>query len=137
MSRREDLRLNPKQFGQVQFRSSIFRARNGSVDRKKRLLELPGLKQAFRQRADESKGMEIVLLSVQGLQRAPEQIETGLRLLVADRKFAFQRDAESTVRCKRVSSGVCFQLLDEVARSQQIVVSREHIGAIANQNENG
>src|ERR1700684_191193 len=117
---RENLRFKPEQFGQVQFRSSIFRARNGSVDRKKRLLELPGLKQAFRQRADESKGMEIVLLSVQGLQRAPERIETGFRLLVADRKSAFQRDAESTVRCKRVSSGVYDQLFDEVAGSWQI-----------------
>src|SRR5580693_7003162 len=107
---RENLRFNPKEFGQVKFHSTGCRARNDSIDRKKRLLKLPGLAQAFRQRADESKGMEIVLLSVQGLQRAPERNETGFRLLVADRKFAFQRHAESTVRCKRVSSGVYGQL---------------------------
>jgi hypothetical protein len=47
MLRRENLRLNPKQFGQVQFRPTICRARNGSIDREQRFLELPGLSQAL------------------------------------------------------------------------------------------
>ena len=70
MSGREDLRFNPEQFGQVQFHSTICRARNGSIDREQRLLELPGLAQAFRQRAGEARDQEIVLLSVQGPQCA-------------------------------------------------------------------
>ena len=49
---------------------------------------------------------EIVLLSAQGFQRAPQQIDTGFGLIAGDGKFAFLRDAESTVRCKRVSSGI-------------------------------
>src|ERR1700722_7847840 len=115
MLRRENLRFDPKQFGQVKFHSTIFRARNGSVDREQRLLESAGLAQAFRQRADKARDLEIVPLSVQGLQRAPEQIETGFRLISGDGKFAFQRDAESPVRCERVSPGVYDQPLDEVA----------------------
>src|ERR1700677_3466348 len=112
---RENLRFNPKEFGQVKFHSTGCRARNDSIDREKRLLKLPGLAQAFRQRADEARDQEIVLLSVQGLQRAPQQIETRFQLMAGDGKLAFQRDAESTVRCKRVSSGVHDQLLDVAA----------------------
>src|ERR1700740_2049899 len=70
MLRHENLRLDTKQFGQVKFHSTIFRARNGSIDCKKRLLELPGLAQAFRQRADEAREEEIELLSAQSLQCA-------------------------------------------------------------------
>src|SRR5277367_6806791 len=103
MLRGENLRFNPKQFGQVEFHSTICRVRNGSIDRKKRLLELPGLAQAFRRGADEARGQEIVLLSAQGSQRAPQQIETGFRLFAGDGKFALQGDASGTVRCKRVS----------------------------------
>src|ERR1700722_18040663 len=114
---RENLRFDPKQFGQVKFHSTIFRARNGSIDRQNRLLELPGLAQAFRRRADEARDQEIVLLSVQGLQRAPQQIETDFRFISGDGKFALQRDADGKERCKRMSSGVYHQLLDEVARS--------------------
>jgi hypothetical protein len=66
----ENLRFNPEQFGQVRFRSTIFRTRNGSIDRKMCLFELPGLTQAFRQRADEICDEDIVLLGAQGLQRA-------------------------------------------------------------------
>jgi hypothetical protein len=44
----ENLRLNPEQFRQVKFHSTICRARNGSIDREQRLLELLGLEQAFR-----------------------------------------------------------------------------------------
>src|ERR1700730_684742 len=117
---RENLRFDPKQFGQVKFHSTICRARNGSIDREKRLLELPGLAQAFRQRADETRDLKIELLSMQALQRAPQQIETRFRLIAGDGKLAFQRDAMSKVRCKRVSSGVYDQLLDEVAGSWQI-----------------
>jgi hypothetical protein len=117
---RENLRLNPKQFGQVQFHSTICRARNASIDREQRLLELPGLAQAFRQCADEARDQEIVLLSAQGLQRAPQQTETGFRLTSGNGKFAFQRDAGGTVRLQRVSSGVHDQLLDEVAGAWQI-----------------
>src|SRR5271155_1216473 len=116
----ENLRFNPKQFGQVKFHATICRARNSSIDRKQRLLELPGLAQAFRRRADEARDQEIVLSSVQGLQRAPQQIETGFRFISGDGKFAFQRDAGGTVRCKRMSSGVYHQLLDEVAGSWQV-----------------
>ena len=78
------------------------------------------LAQAFRQRADEICDEDIVLLSAQGPQRAPDQIDAAFRLVAGDGKFAFQRDAESTVRCKRVSSGVYDQLLNEVAGSWQI-----------------
>src|SRR5271168_2111790 len=120
MSWRENLRFNPEQFGQVKFQSTICRAGNGSIDREKSLLELPGLAQAFRQRADEARDQDIELLSAQGLQRAPQQIETGFRLIAGDGKLAFQRDADGTVRCKRVSSGMCDQLLEEVAGSWQI-----------------
>ena len=116
----EYLRFNAEQFGQVRFRSTIFRTRNGSIDRKKRLLELPGLTQAFRQRADEIRDEDIVLLSAQDPQRAPDQIDADFRLVAGDGKFAFQRDAESTVRCKRVSSGMPDQLLDEVTGLWQI-----------------
>src|SRR6202167_2929462 len=62
---RENLRFDPKQFGQVKFHSTICRARNGSIDREKRLLELPGLAQAFSQRADETRDLKIDLLSTQ------------------------------------------------------------------------
>ena len=65
MSCRENLRFNPEQFGQVKFHSTICRARDGTIDRDKRLLELPGLAQAFRQCAGESRDEEIVALSVQ------------------------------------------------------------------------
>jgi hypothetical protein len=68
MLRRENPRFNPKQFGQVKFRSNIFCTRNGSIDCQQRLLKLPGLAQAFRRRADEARDLEIVLLSLQGLQ---------------------------------------------------------------------
>ena len=44
----------------------------------------------------------------------------GFRLFAGDGKFAFQRDAESTERLQRVSSGVYDQLLDEVTGSWQI-----------------
>jgi hypothetical protein len=93
MLRRENLRLNPKRFGQVKFHSTICRARNGSIDRKKRLLELPDLAQAFRRRADEARDQGIELLSAQGPQCAPQQIEAGFRRFADDGKFAFQRDA--------------------------------------------
>jgi hypothetical protein len=112
MLRREYLGFNPKQFGQVKFHSTICRARNGSIDRKKRLLELPGLAQAFRRRADDASDQDIVLLRVHGLQRTLYQIDTGFQLFAGDGKIALQSDAESTVRCKRVSSGVYDQLLD-------------------------
>src|SRR5580698_4563127 len=138
MLRRENSRFNPKQFGKVKFRSTFLSARNGSIDRKKRLLELPGLAQAFRQCADKARDEEIVLLGVQGLQRGPQQIETGFRLVEADGKFAFQRDPESAVRFKRVPSGICDQLLDEVARSQRIAGPQQQHRSIkqrsANQN---
>ena len=52
---RENLRFDPKEFGQVQFHTTICRARNGSIDREERLLELPRLAQAFRRRADEAR----------------------------------------------------------------------------------
>jgi hypothetical protein len=55
MSRRENLRFDPKKFGQVQFNSTVCRTRNGSIDREQRLLELPGLAQAFRRRAYEAR----------------------------------------------------------------------------------
>src|SRR5271154_3753553 len=115
MSRNENLRFNPEQFRHVQFRSTIRRARNASIDREKSLLELPGLAQAFRQRADEARDQDIELLSAQGRQRAPQQIETSFRLIAGDGKLAFQRDADGTVRCKRVSAGMCDQPLEEVA----------------------
>src|SRR5277367_6265655 len=60
MLRRENLRFNPKQFGQVKFHSTIFRARNDSIDREQRLLELLGLAQAFRRRADEAYDKEML-----------------------------------------------------------------------------
>ena len=66
----ENLRFDPEQFGQVRFRSTIRRARNASIEREKRLLELPGLAEAFRRRADEARDQEIVLLSAQDLQPA-------------------------------------------------------------------
>src|ERR1700733_505815 len=53
MLRRENLRFDPEEFGQVQFHSTIFRARNSSIDREQRLLESPGLAQAFSRRTDE------------------------------------------------------------------------------------
>src|ERR1700723_1554211 len=120
MLRREDLRFDPKQFGQVNFQPTICRPRNGPVDREQRLLELPGLAQAFRQHTGEAWDQEVELLSVQGLQRAPDQIEAGFRLFAGDGKLAFQRDAEGTVRRKRVSSGVPDEPLDEVAGLWQI-----------------
>src|SRR5246127_3198347 len=58
MSCQENLRLDPKQFGQVKFHSTIFRARNGSIDREQCLLELQGLAQALRQRADEARDLD-------------------------------------------------------------------------------
>src|ERR1700757_878838 len=120
MLRCENLRFYPEQFRQVKFHPTTCRARNGSIDRQNRLLESAGLAQAFRQRADKARNLEIVPLSVQGLQRAPEQIEAGFRLISGDGRFAFQRDAESPVRCKRVSPGVYDQPLDEVAGSWHI-----------------
>src|ERR1700722_8434499 len=43
MPRRENARFNPKQFGQVRFHTTVCCARDGSIDREKCLLELPGL----------------------------------------------------------------------------------------------
>ena len=43
----QNLRFNPEQFGQVRFRSTIFRTRNGPIDRKMCLFELPGLTQVL------------------------------------------------------------------------------------------
>ena len=54
MLRRENLRFNPEQFGQIRFRSTIFCTRNGSIDRQKRPVESPSLAQAVRQRAMKS-----------------------------------------------------------------------------------
>jgi hypothetical protein len=76
---------------------------------------LPGLTQAFGQRADEIRDEDFVLLTAQGLQRALWQIETGFRLIAGDGKFAFQRYAADAVRLQRVSSCICDQLLNEVA----------------------
>src|ERR1700722_221623 len=114
---RENLSLDPKQFGQVKFPATICRARNSSIDRKQRLLELPGLAQAFRRRTDEARDQENVLMSVQGTQRAPQQFKTDFPFISGDGKFALQRDADGKERCKRMSSGVYHQRLDEVARS--------------------
>src|SRR5580658_9519239 len=117
MLRRENPRFYPKQFGQVPFHSTICRARDASIDREKRLLELPGLAQTRRQRTDEARDQEIVPLSVQDLQCAPQQTDTDFRLFTDDGKFTFQRYAGGTIWFKRVSSGVYNQLLDEVAGS--------------------
>jgi hypothetical protein len=70
VSRRENLRFNSKKFRQVHSHPAICRTRDGSIDREKRLLQLPGLAQAFRQRSSEEQYNELVLLSVQALQRA-------------------------------------------------------------------
>ena len=68
---RENLRFNPEQFGQVKFHSTICRARNGSIDHEKRLLELPGLAQAFRERAGDGRNVEVMPYIVQDPQSAP------------------------------------------------------------------
>ena len=95
---REDLRFNSEQFSQVHFHSAICRGHDSVIDREKRNLESPSLAQAFRRRADEARDQEIVPLSVEGLQRAPEEIETDFWLISGNDKLALRRDAESTVR---------------------------------------
>jgi hypothetical protein len=64
--------------------------------------------------------VKIVPLSAQGLKPAPQQIDTGFRLIAGDGRFALQRNADGTVRLQRVSPGVHDQPLDEVAGSSQL-----------------
>ena len=119
MLRRENLRLDPKQFGQVKLHSAIRRARDGSIDRKERFLELPGLAQAFRQGTDEARDQDVVLLSAQFLARSVANRD----LLPARRgrlQVRLSARCHEQGRCNRISSGVYDQLLDEIAGARQI-----------------
>ncbi len=112
--RHENLTLDPQQFRHIVGRSATGGPREGSVDSDQCFVELPGLLQAFRQRASENSRQDVVLFGVQRLERVSQQIDAGSCLVAGDGEFAFLRQADGTIWRQRVSSGIRDQSLDDV-----------------------